>query len=279
MVQHRRFWVVGGDRRQRALGQLLRREGHSVECRGLEEGPFSLAGLEGTDCVLLPLPVAGGPGLLNAPLISQKIPLEAVFQALSPGQLLFGGRADGDCQRLAAERGTSILDYTRREEFAVANAVPTAEGAVQLALEELDCTIQGARVLVLGFGRVGTVTAQRFRALGAEVTVAARRQEALAWARVLGFAPAALGTEPLEAFRLVVNTIPAPVLDAARLRRLAPDCVVLDLASSPGGVDWGAAEALGLRAIHALSLPGKTAPETAAAIIRDSIFHMLEERA
>lgn len=41
----------------------------------------------------------------------------------------------------------------------VANAVPTAEGAVQVAMEELPFTLHSARVLILGFGRVGKLTA------------------------------------------------------------------------------------------------------------------------
>ena len=75
----------------------------------------------------------------------------------------------------------------------------------------------------------------------------------------------------------MVNTVPAPVLGRAELENLGKDCLVLDLASQPGGVDREAAEKLGRRVIHALALPGKVAPVTAGAAIRDAIYHMLEE--
>ena len=277
MVQNRRFWVVGGDRRQRALAALLEQDGHRVACRGLDSTPFSIEGVNQSDCILLPLPVVSSPGLLNAPFSSPDIPLSSVLQALSPGQRIFGGRVDSASQQMAAELGLELRDYALREEFAVANAVPTAEGAVRLAMEELPITIHGARVLVLGFGRVGKATARRFHALGAAVTVAARRYESLAWAEAEGFSPVLLGEEDLSAFDLVVNTIPAPVLDRTRLAELRPGTPVLDLASQPGGVDRSAAEDLHIRAIHALGLPGKTAPVTAAAAIRDGVYHMLEE--
>ena len=39
-----------------------------------------------------------------------------------------------------------------------------------------------------------------------------------------------------------------------------------------------AAKALGRRVIPAPGLPGKAAPRTAAEAIRDSIYHILEER-
>lgn len=277
MVQLRQFWVVGGDQRQRALATLFKQDGHSVECRGLDESAFSLEGVETADCILLPLPVVNRPGMLNAPLSGQHIPLTAVLDALSPGQLIFGGKIEETSRQLAQQRGLLLQDYFTREELTVANAVPTAEGAVQIAMKELPFTIHGSRVLILGFGRVGKLTAQRFQALGAEVTVAARRYEALAWASAMNFQAVKLGTETLSAFDLVVNTIPAPVLDEKRLRQLRPDCLVLDLASKPGGVDWAASESLHIKAIHALALPGKTAPVTAAAAIRDAVYHMLEK--
>lgn len=272
-----KFWVVGGDGRQRELAGLLAREGRRVEAQGLSGGGCSLQGVCSEDCILLPLPVVCAPGVLNAPLAAEKISLESVLSPLSPGQLIFGGKVGADTQAQAAARGLTIRDYVLREEFSIANALPTAEGAVQLAMEELNTTIQGLRVLVLGFGRVGKLTAQQFSRLGAAVSVSARSYEALAWAAAMGFTPVRLGTEELSAFELVVNTIPAPVLGEDRLAELAPGALVLDLASKPGGVDWAAAERNNIRAIHALALPGRVAPLTAAAAIRDTVLHMLAE--
>ena len=141
-------------------------------------------------------------------------------------------------------------------------------------------TIHGARVLILGFGRVGRALAPRLQALGARVTVAARRYEAMAWAESMG-----LGAERLDDLGawlwgcdLVVNTIPALVLGERELTLIRQDCLILDLASKPGGVDYPAAERLGRRVVWALSLPGKTAPASAGAAIRDTVYHMLEER-
>ena len=64
---------------------------------------------------------------------------------------------------MADARGLILRDYFAREELAVANAVPTAEGAVQLAMEQMPVTIHGARVLITGFGRVGQAVALALR--------------------------------------------------------------------------------------------------------------------
>ena len=160
-----------------------------------------------------------------------------------------------------------------------AATLPTAEGAVQLALEELSSTLHGAQVLILGFGRVGRLTAHRMAALGARVTVAAREYGELAWAAAYGCGT--VGLEDLNwelgAFSLIVNTIPAPVLDEKRLAWVNPDAYLLDLASAPGGIDRTAARARGLRVTQAPGLPGRTAPVTAAAAIRDAVYHILRE--
>ena len=159
------------------------------------------------------------------------------------------------------------------------NALPTAEGAIQLAMEHLPITIHGARVLVTGFGRVGRLTAQRFAALGAKVCVAARKYEQLAWAQAMGFGAQELSHLAgwLCGYDLVVNTVPAPVLGETELKDLWPDCLIIDLASKPGGVDRKAADRLGRQVIWALSLPGKVAPVTAGGAIRSTIYNMLHE--
>ena len=284
----RNFWVVGGDQRQVWLARLLAEDGHTVHTYALDlppdagDGPVARSSLERidrADCVVLPLPVAGEGLTLHAPLAPAAPPLAQVLDRLTPGQVLCGGRVDPAVQALAGARGLTIHDYFAREELAVANAVPTAEGAVQLAMEHLPITVHGARTLVLGFGRVGRMTAQRFHALGARVTAAARRYEQLAWARAMG-----LDAQRLEelagwlcGYDLIVNTVPARVLGRRELEDTRADCLILDLASKPGGVDLSAAADLGRTVIWALSLPGKVAPVTAGAAIQTAIYNMLQE--
>ena len=273
------FWVLGGDRRQQALAELLSADGHRVTCFALGGGRDSLDLIGQADCVVLPMPVSREPGLLFAPGAEGPVPLEPIFSGLSRRSFLCGGRVSPTVKRMAAGENLIIEDYFEREELAVANAVPTAEGAVRMAMELMPVTVHRSRVLILGFGRVGQAAALRFRALGAEVTAAARRPEVLALAEGLGCQAQRLGAvSGAERFDLVVNTAPAPVAGRAFLAQLRRGCPVIDLASDPGGVDLAAAEELGLRALRAPALPGKEAPKTAGAAIRDTIYHMLEER-
>ena len=282
------IWVVGGDLRQVKLAQLLAEDGHTVHTYALGTPQEPVPGLTvehsprrvgRADCVILPLTVSTGGGLLNAPLALSEYPLAPILDQLSPSQFLCGGRLDPETRELARERELTIHDYFAREELAIANAVPTAEGAVQLAMEHMPVTIHGSRVLLIGFGRVGRLTAQRFQALGAKVSVAARKYDQLAWAQAMGFAGEHLAQLKgwLCGYDLIVNTVPARVLGREELEDVKPDCLILDLASKPGGVDLGAAGELGLTVIWALALPGKVAPVTAGAAIRNTIYNMLRE--
>lgn len=278
-------WVLGGDMRQAKLAELLSDDGHTVHTWALERAEEiaspepELTEVHRADCVVLPLPAAGEGGRLNAPLSRQRVELETVLDALRPGQVVCAGKVTPELAEMAQARKLRLFDYFEREELAVANAVPTAEGAVQIAMEELPVTIHGSRVLVLGFGRLGKLVAHRMHAMGARVSVSARKWADLAWAEAYGYT-----AEPMEqldgylcGYDLVVNTAPARVLDAGRLSELHPGCLVVDLASKPGGVDLEEAAEQGVRVIWALSLPGKVAPVTAGKIIRDTIYHILNE--
>lgn len=284
MRERLNFWVIGGDPRQATLARALREDGHTLHTYALERGverelwADSLSGLGMADCVILPLPVADGE-VLNAPLSDQRVSIASVLDALHPGQLLCAGRVSPSLQQEAEKRKLRLVDYFAREELAVANAVPTSEGAIQIAMEELPITLHGARVLVIGAGRLGKVLIQQLQGLGANVSLAARKFSDLAWAQVWG-----CGAERSDqlsgwlcGYDLIINTVPAPVLGREELGDMKPGCLVIDLASKPGGVDFSAASELGVKVIWALSLPGKTAPVTAGRAIKTAIYNILTE--
>ena len=278
------IWVVGGDPRQAALARLLAEDGHGVHTYALElaEGVRcepSMAGADRADCVVLPLPALGPEGGLNAPLSGSSHPLEEVLGPLRPGQPVCAGMVTEPLQAMAEARGLVLRDYFAREELAVLNAIPTAEGAIQIAMEELPVTLHASRVLVIGFGRLGHALVPRLRGLGARVWVSARRYEQQAAAESMGAGVEGMDRLPdwLCGYDLVINTVPAPVLGVEELSALKEGALVIDLASRPGGVDLKAAAALGVRVIWALSLPGKAAPVTSGRYIKDTVYHLMDE--
>ena len=272
--------VLGGDRRMALLARSLAADGYAVRTWGLrafgaEDVPLEEA--VQSDRIVLPVPLARGK---NLNCTETALPLCALFMLLRPEQEIFAGGVKAADREAAAEHGLTLTDYLTREELTVRNGVPTAEGAIEVAMTETEVTLCGTPCLVIGFGRIGKLLAHRLRGLGAEVSVSARRMDDLAWIDAFGYRP--LHTNRLAgklgSFRVVFNTVPHMVLTDALLHELRSDCVLIELASG-AGFDRAAAEALGLKCVAAGGLPGKIAPETAAAAIRQTLEKLWEGEA
>ena len=78
-------------------------------------------------------------------------------------------------------------------------------------------------------------------------------------------------------YDIIINTIPSLILNREYLSNVRQDALIIDIASTPGGVDRQAAKELGIRSILALSLPGKVAPITSAEFIKETLNHILKE--
>lgn len=275
------FAVIGGDKRQTEMARLIEKDGYNAVFFGFDKlylpnSAVDIEEAEKCEAVVLPLPATKDGRTVNAPFSSKDIYMDSEFERIISGKPVFCGIAEklpGNIKKAA-----KIYDYFKREDFTVLNAVPTAEGALGIAIKEYSGTVNGSRCLVAGFGRIGKILAKMLNALGANVTVSARKKEDLAWIKLLGYNP--LDNSDLTSggeYDIVFNTVPHIVLDARFLAHSAKNAVVIDLASAPGGTDFASAERLGIKTVHALALPGKTAPKTAGEIIKNTIYNIIEE--
>ena len=277
--------VIGGDQRQLVTAIELAKLGIETAVYAFDkyEGSFqevtrctSLENtIKGSAAVVLPMPVSLDNIRLNCPLNSKEIGLEELFRLFEPRQVIAGGRFNGAAYSIG--KNVKIYDYYEREELCVANSVSTAEGAVAIAINELPFTLHGTEVLVTGFGRVAKVLSGTLKALGAEVTVAARKLEDFAWMNVYGYHAAHIKdlSDFAGNYKLIFNSVPDILFTREILRNMRSDTLIIDLASKPGGVDMKAAKEMNINIIWALSLPGKVAPVTSGKIIKDSIVNIL----
>lgn len=232
-----------------------------------------------TRIFVLPLPYSTDGDNINAPYFTKKIPVTETVQGLPHDSLLLVGRADERISAAAKSRGIRLIDYFMREELMTLNAVPTAEGAIQLAMEETPHTLNGSSCLITGNGRIGKILSHMLWGIGARVTVAARKPSDIASARSLGYSAVSISSlkSVLADFDIIFNTVPHMIFTENDLKSMKKDALFIDLASAPGGVDTAAASREGTRIIRALSLPGKVSPDTAGDIIRDTILNILAE--
>lgn len=169
-------------------------------------------------------------------------------------------------------------DILKDESYAILNSIPTAEGTIAKVIEESKKTIYNSNVLVLGYGRIGKILCSRLKSLGANVYCSARKKEDLTWIKALQCYP--IHTDDIDnslcKMKIIINTIPALILNKKRLLLVKPNTIIIDLASNTGGVDWKTAKKLNIKTLHYLGIPGKTAPESSAEYMKEYIYELLD---
>jgi dipicolinate synthase subunit A len=291
MLTGRKLVFVGGDARQLEVIAHTTELDASATLIGFEELPrrftdTTLVALSpevfaAADAVVLPVAGMDDDGRVETRFSGEGhvVLMEDHFSAMKPGTFVFTGIARTRLQEWCRKYPLHLVKLMELDEVAILNSIPTAEGAIALAMQHTDITIHGAIALVLGFGRCGKTLARTLHALGATVKVAARRPADLARVREMGLQPIPMGElrGAVAAVDMVFNTIPDMILSAAVLSHMDKDCVIIDIASKPGGTDFRYAERRGMTAILAPSLPGLVAPKTAGRIIADSLCRILAE--
>jgi len=261
---------IGGDRRMIFAAKRL---SVRYNCALYGFGDIDVKGLtraeKGSrfDCAVLPI-LTG----------NTRFDPEILTDFLEPDSAVFAGRVPPELPEFCERHGLELYDYLKREEFAVMNAVLTAEAAAGIAIRETESSVFGANVLVLGFGRIGKLVSRYFVSLGAKVTAAARKPSDLAWIRANGYnavniTDAAQLSQALSGADIILNTVPAPILSGNVSEAVRPEALLIELASVPctDGTE-------SFRTVKAGGLPGKTAPITAGCIIAETIENITDER-
>lgn len=277
--------IVGGDLRIVKLVGMLEKEEYIVNTYGLEKSPEVTKKcnnlkecVKDADIVIGPLPLSSNGEDINTPFSDNKIKIDELLDNLE-GKTFIAGSIKQEVYDKAKERNISIQDIMKREELAVLNAISTAEGAIQIAINETPKNLHGNNVLVMGFGRIGKVLSKMLDGIGAKVSCEARKAADLAWIKAYGYEPINLIElkENLHKFDIIINTIPFVVLDKEMLKEVKKDALIIDLASNPGGVDKNAVKELGIKFNWALSLPGKVSPVTSAEFMKETLINMFKE--
>ncbi len=273
--------VIGGDTRQVYAAAALQSFGYDVSLCGFEcfdafpamLPQIPLSDALRTDVTVLPLPFTKNNKTVYAPFAEAPLPMQTVTDAFQSGQLVFIGNADRKTMAKIALHGTRVYDYFSDEALTLYNARLTAEGLLGIIVDELPSALLNAGIALIGFGRIAFYTAALLHSCGARITVFARAPLQLAKAAAAGYTAKKLPDALCEDLRFdcIVNTAPAQILTETPLSRLNRDCLLIEAASAPYGIDFGAASDLGFRVCKAFSLPGKVSPKSAGAAIAKTV--------
>ncbi|NLW07395.1 MAG: dipicolinate synthase subunit DpsA [Clostridia bacterium] len=271
--------MLGGDDREAILHKELLHLGAEVEAVGVPGVSAGedynchealLKAVQGAGAIILPVRGIDQEGLIYAP--QSQFPLYITWElaaAIPAGTPVLIGVARPLLKEMAAAHGWQLYETADLDEMAILNAIPTAEGALLLAMQELPITLHGSEAFVIGLGRTGFALARVLDGVGARVTVIDRGAADRARAYREGWQayPFSDMANIIKQADVIFNTVPALVLTESLLAQTKPEVLIIDLASAPGGTDFEAAAALKRKALLAPGLPGKVAPKTAGLIL------------
>jgi dipicolinate synthase subunit A len=286
------FGIIGGDQRIVKLAEILAKE-NIVNIYGInsehvikefnEEG-FSNVRFSNlaesvyeSDYIISSIPFSKDGIYINAPLFEAKISVMDLINALDSSKILFAGQLSDTIQNELINNEIRFVDLLEIEDLTIKNCILTAEGAIKIAIEESQTCIHGSNVLILGYGRIGKILSHMLTGFGCNIYCEARKESDLAYISAYGYNDIRLNEldKHLYKFDYIFNTIPAMILDSKRIDLIKQNALVIDLASSPGGVDFEYAKKNNKKVIIALSLPGKVSPVTSAKYIYETILGSL----
>ncbi|MBO8125914.1 MAG: dipicolinate synthase subunit DpsA [Firmicutes bacterium] len=273
----RKVAFLGGGLREVELAKALQDDGAEVRVSSFQAaGQIRLpmqepkVALSGADALILPVSGVTAEGMIKEAGGEEGVYIiPELLALLKPGAPVVVGKTNPYLSEALEKAGCNLIELVEDDEFAVLNAIPTAEGALVVAIESSGITLAGSKCFVLGFGRCGRAISRRLLGLGAEVHVLERSGVGRALATEMGVKvhPFTDIKKELPEADFIFNTVPCLVLTTDVLEILKKEVLIVDIASAPGGVDFAAAKSLGIQAVLALGLPGKYAPKTAGQIL------------
>lgn len=265
-MQPQVIYSYGNDKRQKYLGNMLAKYGFKV---------FDVPGME--ECIKdshssLPLEQCediSGNEILLLPVAASKETLAGIIPFIHSGTYIIGGVLPDYLIDICNSEHAMLLDYMKIPEIAIQNAVATAEGAICEAIKAGSINIQSSKCLVTGYGRCGTVIADKLNCLKADVSILTIESEDIARAAANGYK---IASGDFSGYDFIFNTAPAPVITPGRINTMKGSCIIIDIASKPGGTDFEYCKNRGITAKHCLGLPATYSPKTSAKIIFDEII-------
>ena len=257
---------MGGDLRNFFLAKLLSKEKHEVKVYGFEkienfkECETYENMISSSEIVVLPIPFTKDKKTINMPLSNRNIRIQELAYHLE-NKTIFVGNMPEDIQEILKEKQNEVIDFMKKEEFAVLNAIPTAEATIEIILKNTNKILQGSHCLIFGFGRIGKVLAHKLQGLAVDVTCMVTNELEKAWATAYGYQITTIEKlqnyyTKIKQYDIIINTIPK-IIFKEELREIKKETLVIDLASKPYGIDRKIVEEENINFIEALGLPRK----------------------
>lgn len=238
--------IIGGDLRIVKLAEMLAKDDFQIKTYALEnaedlkkieniEISTSIKeALNQSNIAIGPIPLSSNNVEINTPFSKETITIQNLAKYLK-GKKLFAGNIKKEIFEYLNNEEVEVIDLLKCEELVVLNTIATAEGTIQIAMEETAKTLHESKILILGFGRVAKTLANMLKAIGADVYCMARKNSDFAWMEVYGYNVVKIQNlkNELSKFDIIINTIPTLILGKEEIRYINKESLLIDLASTP----------------------------------------------
>lgn len=245
-----------------------------LKAKSLEEA------IEASNVILTPIPITKDKKTILSTSNEEDLTLVNLMEYLTKDHILYGGCLTKELIDHCQSLGITYCDFMGVEEITLFNTIATAEGTIVEAIKNSNINLHGSSCLILGYGRCAKTLAEKLKPLCGSITIAARSNLALASASTSSFNVLSLTEleDHISEYQFIFNTIPAMILNKNLLEACQSDVVIIDIASNPGGVDFQAADTLGLNAQLCLGIPGKYAPKASADFLIEYLLKSLGKK-
>lgn len=238
--------IIGGDLRIIKLAEMLAKDDFQIKTYALENAE-DLEKIENikkctsieealnqSNTIIGPIPLSSNNIEINTPFSKETVTIQNLAKYLK-GKKFFTGNIKKEIFEYLNNEEIEVIDLLKCEELVVLNTIATAEGTIQIAMEETSKTLHGSKILILGFGRVSKTLANMLKAIGANVYCMARKNSDFAWIEVYGYNVVKIQNliDELNKFDIIINTIPTLILGKEEIKYINKESLLIDLASTP----------------------------------------------
>ncbi len=271
--------ILGGDLRQCYTAEYLHSCGFHVTCFHTPDFPYHSGilleqelsqALTQAEVILLPTPFSkDGVHLFQADQQHPPCLSDELWSSLKPGQILAVYSLSQEKIHELEQKCCKVFQFSLSPVFARENAWLTAEGLLSEVIRYTPFSLSSARTLLLGYGCCGSAIGALFHPLCRSIYLLEQEQEKQGLAEKKGICPIQKEdfSTVLPRCSLVINTIPAAVLEPEWIRELPGSCHIFDIASSPFGFPGTVTEDYLLPYFRLPGLPGRFSPVSAGQAI------------
>lgn len=261
--------VKNKDMRMKYIHDYLKQR---VNINEIEDELHLFYGIEDKDCNCVILPVRG----VNKNFIidGTDIKLTDSYLMKLSRKKIFTGLVSEELKNSCSKHQIELISYLT-DDLAIKNNYITTEGIIEAIVNNSKKAIFQSNILIIGYGRLGQISAKILKNMKANITIAARNEKDIVHGKICDYKMINYQQifNEIEQFDFVINTVPYRIIDSNIMNKLRnKESLIIDVASEPYGLDHLVALKKNIKTLLLPGIPGKIAPKTSGELIAEFIY-------